>query len=372
MVNGATIVFRVDASLQIGSGHVMRCLTLADALRAEGAECHFICREHSGNLLGFIKSKGFFAHKLPIKKNIDEGTQRHPIIPLTHGHWLGVTQEEDASASNHILEALRPDWLIVDHYALDAQWEKRTQQYRKKLIVIDDLADRKHLCDLLLDQNLGRFSSDYRVHVPQNCALLMGPSYALLRPEFEEWRNKSLKYRASPQLKRFLITMGGVDENNATCLILQALKNIMLPSGARITVVMGGAAPWLINVQRLAKKMPYPTEVVCNVDNMAERMSSTDLAIGAAGSTSWERCCLGLPTLIVTLADNQIKIGSALHDSGSAILLGRPEGPDFNIKIKSAVESIVNNPEMLKSMSAAASKLTDGSGCAAVVSLINE
>ena len=185
------ITFRTDASLQIGTGHVMRCLTLADALAARGAYCQFICRAHDGNLIEFIRRKGLTAHPLPAGAALP----RSPTDP-THAAWLGATQAEDAEACAPILAAQRPDWLIVDHYALDARWERALAPHYRKLMVIDDLADRPHSCDLLLDQTFGRDAADYRPLVPADCRLLCGSHYALLRPEFAALRPYSLQRRA--------------------------------------------------------------------------------------------------------------------------------------------------------------------------------
>src|SRR5690606_35975420 len=188
-----------------------------------------------------------------------------------------------------------PDWLIVDHYALDARWESQQKDFCGRLAVIDDLASRPHSCDLLLDQNLGRRMQDYSHLVADNCELLIGPDYALLRPEFISARKHSLERREKPVLRNLLISMGGVDKDNVTSHVLEALKPCLLPNDTRISVVMGANAPWAGLVQQQAAMMPWCTEVVFNVDNMAQRMAESDFAIGAAGSTSWERCCLGLP-----------------------------------------------------------------------------
>lgn len=298
------IVFRVDASLDIGTGHVMRCLTLANALKEAGASCQFICREHKGNLIDAISKQGFAVHKLPIVDfGPDTAVTGHDSP--TYARWLGSSQLEDAQACGVVLETIKPDWLVVDHYALDNRWETPQRQYCSHLLVIDDLADRPHDCDLLLDQNLGRNAEDYQPLVADSCQLLIGPEYALLRPEFAEWRPYSLKRRQQPQLKQLLITMGGVDKDNATSKVLEALAVAPLPDGCRIIVVMGVTAPWLEVIKAQADKMPRPTKVLVNVNNMAELMAESDLAIGAAGSTSWERCCLGLPGITLVLAENQ-------------------------------------------------------------------
>jgi UDP-2,4-diacetamido-2,4,6-trideoxy-beta-L-altropyranose hydrolase len=228
------------------------------------------------------------------------------------------------------------------------------------MMVIDDLADRAHRCNLLLDQNLGRQPQDYTKLVPADCQVLTGPNYALLRPEFAALRPYSLQRRqAQTSIGRLLITMGGVDQDNATGQVLQALKTCALPADCRITVVMGLTAPWLQNVQELAAQMPWPTEVVVNVNDMAQRMADSDLAIGAAGSTSWERCCLGLPTLMVVLAANQQPGAQAMEAAHAARLIGVVS--DIPTQLPLAVAELIES-ERQSRMSLAASAITDGRG----------
>ncbi|MGD9710315.1 MAG: UDP-2,4-diacetamido-2,4,6-trideoxy-beta-L-altropyranose hydrolase, partial [Halothiobacillaceae bacterium] len=238
-----SVAFRVDASLDIGTGHVMRCLTLADALAAGGAECRFICREHPGHLIEHIRGKGYRVDALPVGASLlainGEG---RPTESPPHAHWLGCRWETDAAETRAILCQDKPDWLVVDHYALDARWEKALKGSYKKLMVIDDLADRPHACDLLLDQNLGREPGDYEALVSAHCRRLIGPQYALLRPEFAALREYSLQRRRRPEPRRLLITMGGMDQPNATGKVLEALKTCPLPSDCQITVVMGASA----------------------------------------------------------------------------------------------------------------------------------
>lgn len=324
------VAFRADASLEIGSGHVMRCLTLADALQAQGAQCHFLCREHPGHLCELIEARGYPVHRLPQEARDTNTAVTSVTEPkLDHAHWLGASWDEDAAACLPLLAELAPAWLVVDHYALDHRWETtvldRLPNSRPRLLVIDDLADRRHIADLLLDQNLGRQAEDYRGLVPEGCQVLAGPRYALLRPEFREWREASLSRRArEPGLRRLLINLGGVDKDNVTGQVLDALITCDLPENLQISVVMGASAPWRESVTAQARTMPWPTEVVANVSDMARRMAEADLAIGAAGSTSWERCCLGLPTLMVVLADNQKEVASYLNELGAAKLIGAP------------------------------------------------
>ena len=351
-----TIVFRADASVQIGNGHVMRCLTLADGLREKGHDCHFICRPHQGNRIVTIQTHGFSVHVLPlvtdsVGENADE-------VASAHAHWLGVSWETDARQCREIVGRLAPDWLVIDHYALDARWQRRVKPQGARVLVIDDLADRPHEADLLLDQNLGRNAGDYVDLVPASCRILIGPRYALLRPEFSELREESLRRRQSPCLQRLLVTMGGVDQNNATGRALSALRYCPVPDDAEIEVVMGGNAPWLTEVREQAAAMPWPTRVQVDVQDMARRMVEADLAIGAAGSTSWERCCLGLPTLMVVLAENQRSIGEALHSAGAGQMIGTP---DDLVVLPQRWASLVEATALAET-AVAASNLTDGNG----------
>lgn len=309
------IAFRTDASLQIGTGHVMRCLTLADALRERGAECLFICRPHPGNLLTQIAERGHQAVALPALTADTKAALTDP----PHAAWLGTDWMNDADDTRQALGNERVDWLVVDHYALDRRWEHALRPNCQRLMVIDDLADRPHDCDLLLDQNLGRAAEDYNSLLPGNATMLIGPRYALLRPEFAQLRAESLARRANPQLRHLLITMGGVDKDNATGRVLDALQACPLPRDLRITVVMGPHAPWLQQVQTQAAQMPRPTQVLVGVNDMARLMADSDLAIGAAGSTAWERCCLGLPTVQLVLAENQNEAASALSSLAAVV-----------------------------------------------------
>ena len=364
------VVFRVDASLQIGSGHVMRCLTLAEALRARGAQCHFIGRAHPGHLMELIRLRDFAAtslpaelpsmpHSVPPSMLANTKVSRTQAKTPAHALWLGCDWQTDAEQTLAIAEKLQPDWLVIDHYALDHQWEATLQPHCKNLMVIDDLADRVHQCDVLLDQNLGREPGDYASLVPDLCKVITGPQYALLRPEFAALRAYSLQRRQQPAFKRLLITMGGVDQTNATGQVLQALNGCALPQDCCITVVMGLQAPWLEQVRAQAQNMQWPTEVLVNIDNMAQRMADSDLAIGAAGSTAWERCCLGLPSLIVVLADNQRQGAQALKKARTALLI--EDVRDIAVQLPLTIHALASH-ERLREMSTAAAVLNDGRG----------
>lgn len=362
-------VFRADASLQIGTGHVMRCLTLANALAADGAHCEFICRAHQGNLIEFIHRMGFVAHALPVIHEASAGTTTLALdastTDLDHSRWLGATQAQDAEACVPILVALQPDWLIVDHYALDARWERTLAPNYRRLMVIDDLADRPHTSDLLLDQTFGRDAADYRHLVPKDCRLLCGSQYALLRPEFAALRPYRLQRRTQPALRELLITMGGVDKDNATGQVLHALHSCPLPTDCRITVVMGATAPWLDEVRTQAKDMPWPTRVLVGVSDMAQLMADSDLAIGAAGATSWERCCLGLPTIMIVLAENQQNIAQGLERSRAVKLINLDQR--LVAQLMELLPTLIDDPEHLLQMSECAARVVDGTGIESVI-----
>ena len=346
------IVFRVDSSLQMGIGHVMRCLALAQVLKENGANVEFVCRKHEGNLIDKIRSSGFVAHELEAYKEIEVDNR------LAHSQWLGATQQQDADDCIDILKADKSDWLIVDHYALDEQWQNRLKPYYEKLMVIDDLADRKHQCDILLDQTFGRHQEDYLLLTPEYCELLLGSQYALLRPEFAKWRSYSLKRRSKPEFKQLLINMGGVDPNSFTGQVLEVLKQCDLPKDLEITIILGGGSLHLNEIKKLSREMPWLTQVKIDVTNMAEIMSNSDLSIGAAGTTTWERCCVGLPCIQLVIADNQITIADALSANNAVRAIRKP----LDIK-----KSIVDILPKLNKISLIASLMTQGGGAKVVV-----
>jgi UDP-2,4-diacetamido-2,4,6-trideoxy-beta-L-altropyranose hydrolase len=359
------VVFRCDASIQIGTGHVMRCLTLADALAEQGAECYFICREHEGHLLEIIRKRGHQTYSLPLKGDMKATDTDKDSIRLAHADWLGATQQEDVKLCIELLQQVEAEWLIVDHYAIDISWEKALRPYCKRLMVIDDLADRHHDSDILLDQTYGRNKEEYFDLTPKNCHILCGTQYALLRPEFVQWRGYSLKRRHEGKLKHLLINLGGVDKHNITTQILRGLQKSSLPECCKITVIMGSTAPWIKSVEDQAKSMPWETEVKTAVSNMAELMANSDLAIGAAGSTSWERCCLGLPTVMLILADNQQTIASNLEKVNAVYAINIE--PDLESVILKAVTYFTKAQELLKEMSLNAAYILDGCGSILVI-----
>lgn len=345
--------FRADASLYIGSGHVIRCLTIADALNKHGHKSYFICRQHPGNLIAFVRERGYTVYVLP------EPTLNNSDILSEYQRWLGVTEQQDAQETLEILKEHAIDWMIVDHYGLSSVWQKIVRQQVKYIAVIDDLANRQHNADIILDCGLANTLADYEKLNRRNASYLIGPKYALLRPEF---RRKRLWLEHHPKIYNpkklsVLINLGGVDKDNLTGVVLQTLSKSLQKQSLSVTVVMGVNAPWKDLILEQSKKLPFPNKVLINANNMAELMVEHDLAIGAAGSTAWERCCLGLPTIMICMADNQKMIAKDLHDLGVAISL---EQAEINKKLLQALQQL--DQERLKRMSQQALNVTNGLG----------
>lgn len=340
------VVFRADSSLSLGNGHLMRCLTLANAMRQRGAICAFVSRLLPGHLQGVAGQCGH------LEWNLNE--------KACETEW---TWPRDAAQTQKAMAKFEADWLVVDHYGVDHQWQKAMRAHGRKLMVIDDLADRVHDCDLLLDPNLGRQDSDYQTLLPSPAVSLTGASYALLRPEFAEHRASSLAWRAQNRPTHLLISMGGVDQDNVSAQVLQALKPAHIHSDVRITVVLGPNAPWKNQVRALAAEMPWPTEVQVGVSHMAELMAHSDLAIGAAGGSAWERCSLGLPSLVFVLADNQLAGAQALQAAGAALTV-----TDFG-QLPGLTQHLLSadGSATLAEMGRAAAAVTDGGGCERVL-----
>ena len=305
------VTFRADASLKIGSGHIFRCLSLAEGLRAKGAKCIFICKNHKNHLGVFIKSKGFKVYLIEANENDYNGDNKH-------SSWLGGSQLNDASQCKVILNKHQVDWIIVDHYALDFIWHNELRSTKAKIMVIDDLADRVHSSDVLLDQTFGRKADDYTLLVKNNTKLLMGSKFALLRSEFKKIRKKSLKLRKNRLFRNLLISFGGYDKDNLTGQIIDKLIHCDLHEDTKITIIIGANSPWTNIINKKVKVLPWKTLVLSGVKDMAEIMCTSDLAIGSAGSTSWERCALGLPAIQIVSAVNQLIIAKNLENIGAA------------------------------------------------------
>ena len=368
------VAFRTDASLQIGSGHVMRCLTLADELKKAGAKITFITRDHPGNLNQLIKNKG---HNLEVLSppSISDDFQADSVNPRSeYLKWLGVPELRDASETIAKLKKNKPSWLIVDHYGLGLEWELALRPHIEKLMVIDDLADRKHDCDFLLDQNFYLLldqnfyqngQNRYDDLVPPACTKFLGPEFALLRPEFAEARKK-IKPRTG-EIKRVFVFFGGSDRDNVTAKALEALSHPDLMH-LEVDGVIGESNPHKGEIEVLVKTRSN-TFLHVQVENMAELMARADLALGAGGSTTWERLCLGLPSLVISIAANQTPTNQALMEAGYITFLGARDKVEVG-DIVSALRHCLTHPEELMLQSIEMQKLVPGTGAAQMAKTI--
>lgn len=332
---------RADASRAIGSGHLMRCLTLADALG--GSPVSFACRALPGHLGELIQQRG---HQL---------------------RWLSETAapwspERDAVETARVLGE-GWDLLVVDHYQLGADFERRMRPLAGRIVVLDDLANREHDCDLLLDQNLYRHSARrYAGKVPQSCQLLLGPHYALLRPEFRAVR-EAMPPR-SGEIERLLVFFGGGDETNQTAKALAALAALHFPD-LSADIVLGASNPHREAIASRVAGLPQ-VRLHVQVPHLAELMAQADLFLGAGGSTTWERCALGLPGVVVTVAPNQEEAMRVLAEQGVLIDLGPSDGVSA-ADLARELATLRQDPARVRSLGDQSRQLVDGLGARRVV-----
>ena len=328
------IVFRVDSSIQIGSGHLMRCLTLADNLNCK-SKTMFIARDLDGNL-NYMISRRFKLSILP--------KQNHNKLN-GYEKWLTVSQEQDAKETIEIIKNLKIDLLIVDSYAIDEKWENLIRPYVKRIMVIDDLANRKHDCDILLDQNFYLNGQNrYKELIGKYCKLLLGPEFVLLRDEFYEERNK--KRNDFSEVKNIFIFFGGSDLTNDTMKTLKAIF-LLKSCNLKVNVVVGNNNIYKKEIEMFCNKYCWIT-YYCQVDNIAELMSQADLAIGAGGTTTWERCYLGLPSIVISVAENQRQLAIDAHKIGIIKYLGSSDNVSVNDIFEAITYFISNKVEYYK------------------------
>jgi UDP-2,4-diacetamido-2,4,6-trideoxy-beta-L-altropyranose hydrolase len=349
------IAFRVDASALIATGHFMRCLTLADALKQRGAQIRFVSRQLPEHLMRILNEKG---HRFV---RIDRAMRHEMDRDLLHAHWLGTSQMQDAEDTIEALSDLSWDWLVVDHYALDEQWETLLRESAKKIAVIDDIADRTHDCDLLLDQNF-YLEADRRYlgKVPAHCQLLLGPRYALLREEFRLVRERVQARDGA--VSRILIFFGGIDNGNYTSRAIDAIVALGI-AGVRVDVVVGMHHPNREQIVSACLRHGF----VCHVQTprMVELIAAADLAIGAGGTVTWERCCLGLPTLAISVAENQSEQIAAAACEG--LLYAPDTGDEFVSMLQRHAGALIENRSLRQLISRAGMKAVDGCGAWRVV-----
>ena len=353
------VVFRVDASSEIGTGHVMRCLTLAKRLRKDEVVCTFICREHDGHYIEHIRNQHFKVLSLPQKVNkLNKGK-------LQYASWLVCDQQTDANETREAIQGINTEWLIVDHYGIDKEWEESLRDVCKRIMVIDDLADRTHYCDLLLDQNLiCDTKTPYINLVPDYCKQLLGPAYALLRQEFIT--NRAFVQQVK-SVSRIFVFFGGVDNANLTKLFLDSIASEELKHlTAEVVVGMNNN-----HVDSIEKASATNNNVTLHrgIDNIAEVMIKADVAIGTCGSSTWERMCMGLASLTVVGGENEQHIADELASLDLIEIIGSV--PEITVPLlKNKIMEYISNIDRIQTQQCKILKVVDGLGVERVVEQI--
>jgi len=333
------IVFRVDASSDVGLGHLSRCMNLAEELRMRGSDVTFVCRD--------IDSAG--------TSSLEEKLFRTVLLPRSTDVIL---QSVDASEFITSLAGARPDWVVVDSYSLGSEWETAVRPFVEKIAVIEDLAGRHHDCDLLIDQNYSdRTVETFKQQVPEKCKFLIGPKYAMLNSIFAKIREVSAAPRND--LKRVFVFCGGSDPKNLTKTVLEALSGDEF-SDLAVDVVIGAQNQNF----KSGSTNQYDTNIQFHEsgDDFAKIMSNSDLAIGAGGTTTWERMCLGVPSVVVSIAENQVPTCEKLGREGFVRYLG-PQSEVTNESVASEVREFLKTPSALRASSVKSQIVVDGKGC---------
>jgi UDP-2,4-diacetamido-2,4,6-trideoxy-beta-L-altropyranose hydrolase len=355
------ILFRADASEAIGTGHVMRCAALAEGLRARGGRVVFACQSLPAPLATLLREMGFELATLASQPAIAaRASPEETLAP--------AAQRSDAAAVRSAVAGENFDWIVVDHYALDACWEDEVRGLAGRALAIDDLPGRAHRCDLLLDQNPGeQREARYRARACADLCCLIGARYALLRRGFAAARARSGP-RPGP-IARILVMYGGTDPTDETGKAVRALQS-MPDMGAAVDVVVGGANPRAGALRAACARDPrmrfhYGTADVPGL------MAAADLALGACGTSSWERCAVYLPALAVITAGNQRDIGDALASTGAAEVAGWHADVAAE-DLAGATRRLAQAPDRVRAMSKRAGAQTDALGVERVVAAMEE
>lgn len=335
------IVVRTDSSTVLGNGHIMRCLTLAKALEQQfHAKIYFICKSLPGNYTEQVKEEKHHVLLIP-----DKLTNEHQDAEETIKHLPPHTE-----------------LLIIDHYELGANWHHQLSSYSNKIMVIDDLCNRQLHADIVLNQNPTHTDKDYQPFVKPNTQLLLGSHYALLRPQFTKLHRTKTH---NGKVKKILISMGGTDIVNATKFILIMLSQSNYSD--KVEVILAKNAPHIEEIKQLCDN--YGFSFFVDIKNMAQHLIENDLVIGAPGGTSWERCCLGIPSMLLTTADNQVEVATYLDKHGAAQVAGTYPGISLTTLLL-AFESLINQPNKIKSLNKNSLRLCDGKGATRVADKI--
>ncbi|ETT41088.1 GCN5-like N-acetyltransferase [Paenibacillus sp. FSL R5-192] len=343
---------RADASEQLGIGHVMRCLALSEELIKHDYEVIFICKEANPLITRLIREKGCDLLLIDTPIFIDgEHESEHVVQLIINGYH--VEQE---------------DWLIVDHYSLDITFEQNLRKVFANIMVVDDLADRSHDCDILLDTSSNVSKRDtYDRLIPSSAIQLLGPEYTLLRGEFIEKR-ETLNPQDERGINNIFVCFGGTDPTNETIKTIKALQPIM-NENIQVNIVLG--KPNLRIEQWMTRNKSEYMELFIQPDSIAAIMSSSDLAICAGGGMTWERYCLGLPGLVIAVAENQLELAQQGQLLGIDKYIGQSESVQEQ-DITQIFMQTINHGEWLKEARNKAMALIDGKGASRVVKLLTE
>ncbi|MFO6421851.1 UDP-2,4-diacetamido-2,4,6-trideoxy-beta-L-altropyranose hydrolase [Motilimonas sp. KMU-193] len=335
-------LFRVDASNEIGFGHLMRCLTLAKQLAKYQIESHFYCKQSDSFDTNMLSNAGFTVHL------IQEGDQ--------------LDERQDALNTLALIKRITPIWVILDNYQLGSIWQaalgSELPAINCKLLVIDDLCRPIAYADLLLDQSLGRQQQDYTSSV-KGCDFAVGINYALLREQFLQRVASAKQKRKSLTSRHLLVSIGATDPLQLTLKVLASLNQLPASLFPKVTVILSRHAPHYQQVDQLITSQKLRNiSLLSEVEEMAEYMLQADFAIGACGTSSWERACLGLPSICFVVADNQRYLSKALMQYGLCYIA------DAGITaqaLTSQIQQVANSPERLM-MSQHGFELVDGKG----------
>jgi UDP-2,4-diacetamido-2,4,6-trideoxy-beta-L-altropyranose hydrolase len=339
--SGRRIAFRVDASMQIGGGHVMRCLSLAHHLRNAGADCIFVTQPSSIEIIPQLETAGF-----------------------------GIVLINDLSSESTINAMTRSsecayDWLVVDHYSLDSDFHSAMRGVVRHVMVIDELLNRSCDCDLFVDPAPGKGTADYDRHCP-NAIVLAGPRFALLRDSFLHARPASMDRKRWP-IKKVLVGIGTVDGKEMAPVLLRGICAV--DEHLEIDIFSGDKANSLPLLRKIAVELPNTIKIFSNVTDMAQLMLEQDLVVTAAGSIVWEICCLGLPSITVITSDNQKNNARALDRAAASIVAGDYRQVDED-KIFRLTNKLLNDPQLTDRLSKKAASLCDGQGAERVADVM--
>lgn len=360
------VIFRSDASVEQGTGHLMRCLVLADELRKRGHECIFLTQSFLPDFLVQIEER---KHRL-IRLRKNDTCLEMSNINNEYLTWLGRSIVQDALETRDIVNYEKPNIVIADHYAIDANWMKIVSNDDVKTVIIDDLANREHFCDILIDQNFGRTSTQYETRVLKKTKILAGAQYIFIGDDFKKVREIMQRERLNRRPKCLNICMGGMDKDNATHSVLETVANLDHFKNWSIDVVLRSSSPHSDMIKEYIKSKKNNIKLYLDCENMASLFGKADLAIGAGGVSLWERCCVGLPTVLLTIADNQVPAALAMNGTGAIVYSGDIRYENWEYQLGNNLKLLAQNANAIHRMANNAFSVCDGNGLNKVCDMI--